>query len=416
MTGIYKLTGTLQQYAWGGENYIPNLIQFPAQAKQTYAEWWLGAHNSSPSQIEFNGTSMPLNQFLNEHPNVVYGEKSAVKNRQVLGDELPYLLKILDVKQPLSIQLHPTKAQAEIGFAKENAQGIALTDPKRTYKDRNHKPEMMIALSDFWLLHGFKTKAKILDSLRSRHSLQALATQLETQDLRQFYTAVMQANQAQLAEWLLPILAQQNADKLPLNDPDYWVQYSQQAMNIPLDKLDAGLMCFYLFNIVEVKQGEGIFQDAGIPHAYLRGQNIELMACSDNVIRGGLTPKHVDIAELLKVIDCREVVPELIPVATENQTEFTYHTPAKDFALATIRYNPQNNLANNIQGKTQNGSILLVMQGEIALKSKTAQKDTALSTAELTLKQGQSAFICADTEYEITGMQTGYAVLAKLPE
>ena len=112
-------------------------------------------------------------------------------------------------------------------------------------------------------------------------------------------------------------------------------------MEISPEKLDAGLICFYLFNIVHVKKGEGIFQDAGIPHAYLRGQNIELMACSDNVIRGGLTPKHIDIPELLRVVDCREVIPQLIDIADENQAIFTYATPAKDFALSHLSLIPQ---------------------------------------------------------------------------
>ncbi|WP_439239775.1 mannose-6-phosphate isomerase, class I [Lonepinella sp. BR2474] len=397
MTALYKLTGTAQQYAWGGENYIPHLIGFTAQKNQPYAEWWLGAHTSSPSMLEVAGQKIPLDHFIRENPTVL-GKQS----RTIFGDELPYLLKILDVKQPLSIQLHPTKQQAEIGFATENERGIDLKDPKRTYKDNNHKPEMMIALSDFWLLHGFKPKTEILKTLRERASLKALADQLETQDLHHFYSEIMQANQTQLANWLLPIFEDNRLEDLRPENPDYWVLYSQKDMNISLDNLDAGLMCFYLFNIVEVKQGKGIFQDAGIPHAYLRGQNIELMACSDNVIRGGLTPKHVDIDELLKVIDCREVIPELIPTAPQHNGSFTYTTPAKDFALANVRYDN----AVQINEKAESATILLVMQGSL----KISDKNTALE-----LKQGESAFICADTEYQIVGLEIGYCVLAKLP-
>lgn len=174
---------------------------------------------------------------------------------------------------------------------------------------------MMIALSDFWLLHGFKNKSDIIETLASRSSLVPLAKKLQEQDLRAFYADIMQAEQAQLHQWLSPILLEKQAtyqaNNLDLTSPDYWVIYTIDAMNISLDKLDAGLICFYLFNIVHLKKGEGIYQDAGIPHAYLRGQNIELMACSDNVIRGGLTPKYVDIPELLKIVDCREVEPKL---------------------------------------------------------------------------------------------------------
>ncbi|OZN25617.1 hypothetical protein CFY87_03225 [Actinobacillus seminis] len=160
-----------------------------------------------------------------------------------------------------------------------------------------------------------------------------------------------------------------------------------ESMEISEDKLDAGLVCFYLFNIVQVKQGEGIYQDAGIPHAYLRGQNIELMACSDNVIRGGLTPKHVDIPELLKVVDCREIIPQIIPAADAQNAIMTYETPAEDFALSNLRYQPQDKLDLH----AQSAEILLVMEGSLKIR----QNQTALE-----LKQGESAFICADGDYQ----------------
>ncbi|MCW9732379.1 mannose-6-phosphate isomerase, class I [Avibacterium sp. 20-15] len=398
---LYPLNGKLQHYVWGGQQFLPEFLGIPAQKNQYYAEWWLGDHNSAPSLIEENGTSQPLNAFLAKNPTAL-GEASQAQ----FGRSLPYLLKILDVKQPLSIQLHPTKAQAEAGFAKENALGIALNDPTRTYKDNNHKPEMMIALSNFWLLHGFKTKQAIIKTLQARPSLVPLAEKLAQQSLADFYADLMQAEQQALAMWLNPIIqANQTAysqQQLSLDNPDYWVLYTMEAMQIPPEKLDVGLICFYLFNIVEVKKGEGIFQDAGIPHAYLRGQNIELMACSDNVIRGGLTPKHVDIAELLKVIDYREVIPQIIPIAPKNEPVFTYQTPAKDFALTQVSY--QQGEQHRLH--SQSAEILLVMRGEL----KISENSTALH-----LKQGQSTFISANSEYSITGIEEGYAVIARLP-
>ncbi|MDU5725285.1 MAG: mannose-6-phosphate isomerase, class I [Haemophilus parainfluenzae] len=381
---IYRLTGQVQHYAWGGKNYIA-----------------LGAHPSAPSEIEDVTGKQSLIEFLSQNPTAL-GQAS----RQQFGDELPYLLKILDVEKPLSIQLHPTKAQAEKGFEAENAKGVSLTDSTRTYKDRNHKPEMMIALSDFWLLHGFKIKSQILATLNVRPSLQPLAEKLGKQSLAEFYADVMLADQSTLANWLLPIIEVNQQPykngELTLDNPDYWVLYTMEAMAISPEKLDAGLVCFYLFNIVHLKEGEGIFQDAGIPHAYLRGQNVELMACSDNVIRGGLTPKYVDIAELLKIVDCREVTPQIISAAPQNQSEFTYKTPVKDFALAQIRVEPQQHTELNLQS----AGILLVMQGELKIQEK--------STA-LTLKQGESAFITADSNVEIMSEKGGYAFLAKLP-
>ena len=398
---IYRLTGQVQHYAWGGKDYIASLIGLNSAKDQPCAEWWLGAHPSAPSEIENVTGKQSLIEFLSQNPTAL-GQAS----RQQFGDELSYLLKILDVEKPLSIQLHPTKDQAEKGFEAENAKGVALTDGTRTYKDRNHKPEMMIALSDFWLLHGFKTKSQLLATLNTRPSLQSLAEKLGKQSLAEFYADVMLAEQSTLANWLLPIIeANQQSYKngeLELDNPDYWVLYTMEAMAISPEKLDAGLVCFYLFNIVHLKEGEGIFQDAGIPHAYLRGQNVELMACSDNVIRGGLTPKYVDIVELLKIVDCREVTPKIISAAPQNQSEFTYKTPVNDFALAQIRVEPEMHTKVNLQS----AGILLVMQGELKIQEK--------STA-LTLKQGESAFITADSNVEIMSEKGGYAFLAKLP-
>ncbi|MDG6894862.1 mannose-6-phosphate isomerase, class I [Volucribacter amazonae] len=395
MTSIYKLTGTIQHYVWGGNQYIPNLLNINA-SNPHYAELWLGAHSSSPALIEQDQHTIPLNQFLQQNPTAL-GQQSKKK----FGNRLPYLLKILDVKQPLSIQLHPTKQQAELGFARENQQNIPLTDSKRTYKDDNHKPEMMIALSDFWLLHGFKPKSQIIESLKTRPSLTALAQQLAQQNLADFYAHIMQADHQQLAQWLQPILEQNQGKTLPLTDPDYWVCYTADSMQLAPQKLDAGLMCFYLFNLVHLKTGEGIYQAAGIPHAYLRGQNIELMAESDNVIRGGLTPKHIDIAELLKVIDYQEITPTIISPAP--QAVYTYPTPAKDFALTQICYQQ----GQQLQRQAINAETLLVMQGKIQLTSGD-------SSVELT--QGQSAFICAESHYQIEGLQEGYLVIAKLPD
>lgn len=331
------------------------------------------------------------------------------KSREQFGDELPYLLKILDVKLPLSIQLHPTKQQAEIGFEQENQAGIALNAANRTYKDRNHKPEMMIALSDFWLLHGFKPKAKIQADLARYPSLQPLAEMLETQGIEPLYQHIMQASQAELEQWLLPIIELRQADflaeKIAISEPDYWLLYAMQAMEIPKEKLDAGLLCFYLFNIVQVKQGEGIYQGAGLPHAYLRGQCVELMAASDNVIRGGLTPKYIDIPALLATVDYQEVIPQLIASAktSEQQPIYAYPTPkAKDFALQHFAIYAFEESQLNVE----NAMILLVMKGALQLK---------LNGHSLLLKQGESAFISAESLVDIIGEENGYAVMASIP-
>lgn len=399
---IFKLTGTHQHYDWGGANFIPNWLKLKQTEDKPYAEYWLGAHRSAPSLIEFEGQWLPLDRVIDKAPKLL-GEESRAK----FGDELPYLLKILDVKQPLSIQLHPTKAEAELGFERENQLGIALNASNRTYKDRNHKPEMMIALSDFWLLHGFRPLAEMKSVLVERPSLQGLAQRIDTVGLPQVYREIMQATQAQLEKWLLPIISEKQLeyqqDKLKWDNPDYWVLYSMEAMGISSEKLDAGLLCFYLFNIVNLKKGEGIYQGAGLPHAYLRGQNIELMAASDNVIRGGLTPKFVDIPALLNTIEYREVVPKIIPAYQGEEALYLYPTPeAKDFAMQRLSFNPFDEEA----FITTSASILLVMAGSLYID---------LGEDSIHLSQGEAVFISADTQVDTIGESDGYAVIATLP-
>ncbi|WP_324682470.1 mannose-6-phosphate isomerase, class I [Bibersteinia trehalosi] len=401
---IFKLQGSYQHYAWGGSDFIPCWQQLAMQTPhKPYAEYWLGAHPSSPSLITAGQDSLALDQLLAAHPELL-----GTKSREQFGDELPFLLKILDVKQPLSIQLHPTKAQAEQGFERENQAGIALDAPNRTYKDRNHKPEMMIALSDFWLLHGFQPIEQIKVNLSCHPSLQLLKILLENQGLEALYKQIMLAEQAKLAEWLLPIIHARksdfNAGKIALHEPDYWLLYAMQAMDIHEEKLDAGLLCFYLFNIVNVKKGEGIYQGAGLPHAYLRGQCIELMAASDNVIRGGLTPKYIDIPALLQTVDYCEIVPQLIAPAPQITGQcYLYPTPAaKDFALQHLAFGASEAYSQAIK----NAAILLVMEGII----EASEQDNIYR-----LKQGEALFIGANSTLNLTVQQAGYAVLATLP-
>ncbi|MBF0784139.1 mannose-6-phosphate isomerase, class I [Muribacter muris] len=399
---IFKLVGKHQHYDWGGEHFIPNWLKLTEAEDKPYAEYWLGAHRSAPSMIEFEGQWLALDRVIDKAPKLL-GEQS----RSQFGDELPFLLKILDVKKPLSIQLHPTKKEAEYGFEQEEAQGIALDAPNRTYKDRNHKPEMMIALSDFWLLHGFRSLTETIAELKQRPSLMSLAQALEHRGLSSVYAEVMQAEQAQLADWLLPIIAEQKTayqqGKLKPDNPDYWVLYTMEAMAIDVQNLDAGLLSFYLFNIVHLNKGEGIYQGAGLPHAYLRGQNIELMAASDNVIRGGLTPKYVNIPALLHTIDYREITPKIIEEYQGDEPLYLYPTPeAQDFALQRFGFKP----FDEEQFVATSAAILLVMSGSLYID---------LGEDSIHLAQGEAVFISADSQVDIIGETDGYAVIATLP-
>lgn len=364
---IYRLHGTIQPYAWGGYDYIPTLLRQRPDGNPV-AELWFGDHPQAPTQIEDHDWQ-PLNIWLANRP-----EALSTASRKRYGNRLPFLLKILDVRLPLSIQLHPDKKQAEAGYAHENAAGIALTSPERNYQDDNHKPESMIALSDFWLLHGFAASEVINERLASRPSLAPIVVLIQEYGLHEAYARIMTASQATLAQWLHPLLDLPAPEQVS-NNPDYWLHYACTAMGISRDHLDPGLLSFYLFNIVRMQTGEGIFQRARLPHAYLRGQNIELMAASNNVLRAGLTPKHIDIAELLRIVDTEAVQPAIIS-APSNNAPYEYPAPVDDYTLLSTYlsagerlpyYNAEAAIILNLSGKlhvTQGTTTLIIESGE----------------------------------------------------
>ena len=386
---IYKLHGTLQPYDWGGYEFIPKLLGQKPGAKPA-AELWFGDHPAAPSLIEVDGQQLPLNEWLPDHAEEVLSPAA----RERFGDKLSFLLKILDVRKPLSIQVHPDKAQAEAGFAREEEANIPAD--KRNYVDRNHKPESMIALSDFWLLHGFAPLATIEERLQARPSLAPLLEILQKNGLEEAYRWALHASPEQLRQMLKPLLKKDPmrqilktflkkdtnpcgpVDATRATDPDYWLNRTVGALNLRPEALDPGLLCFYLFNIVALKPGEGIFQAARLPHAYLYGQNVELMAASNNVLRAGLTSKHVDKEELLRIVDCTPLTPAIIP-APPDRNLYVYPAPVADYRLESLTLaanvsstwsNPEVTVLLNLSGylKVSSDSTTLILNpGEVAL-------------------------------------------------
>lgn len=385
---LFRLDGKVQHYAWGGYNYIPQLLGIPA-GKEPSAEYWMGAHPSAPSAIHFNGGAITLDQLISERPAEIIG-------RQVWDrfKELPYLFKILDVKDMLSIQVHPTKAEAEKGFARENEAGIPLNAPHRNYKDANHKPEIMVALSEFWLLHGFLPEdklAKVLDTVPEFSSLKSV---YEKESYYGLYKKVMEMPQDQVNTLLRPlaerVLPAYQAGKLDKSDPAFWA--GRAIANDPqgMERLDRGIFSIYFFNIVQTQPGDAVFQDAGIPHAYLEGQNVELMANSDNVLRGGLTPKHIDVPELLKHTRFEAVHPKILKGETAaSPAERIYASPAPDFEVSRITLQPGTVYENTSKA----AEIMIVLEGSAVISG----SDT------LDLKKGQSVFVSDNESYRIEG-------------
>jgi len=389
---IFKLKGKLQHYAWGGYHFIPNLLRIKNTEHQPCAEYWLGTHHSAPSVIEEKNIS--LQEWIEQNPEKILGENVY---HQFQG--LPYLFKVLDVKEMLSIQVHPTKEEAIKGFEKETAAGVLINAPNRNYKDKNHKPEVMIALSEFWLLHGFKSNTAIEKTLEEYIELSVFLPLFKSEGYKSLYKLFMEISQEEVDTILIP-LVQKSISKKEKNtitkfNPEWWIAKLYADKN-NLKNIDRGVFSIFLFNILQLQKGEAIFQSAGVPHAYLEGQNVELMANSDNVLRGGLTPKHVDVPELMKHILFESKEPAFIfPEKFGN--EKIYNCPVDDFSISSITLQAGEKYC----AQTTSLEILLITEGAIIIEGMENK----------VFKQGDAFAIIANTEYCF--IATGNAVLYK---
>ena len=328
-TVVFPLRGSVQHYAWGGYEFLPALLGENNADHQPWAEWWLGAHPKGSAELHREGHWAKLDALIGQAPVSFLGEAVVAR----FGKELPFLFKVLDVHGMLSIQLHPDREQARAGFAREEAAGIPLFAPQRNYRDANHKPELMVALTDFWLLHGFRSVEAIAATLNEVPAWSALHPTLETGGVAALYRRVMEMPQAEVDEFLRPLYEQLREEALTDKDrPDYWARraFAEYTRN---GHFDRGIFSIYWFHLLHMRRGQGIFQAAGIPHAYLEGVNVELMANSDNVLRGGLTPKHVDVPELLACIRAEPLEPAFVAVTEVSPCCRRYEVPVEDFAL-----------------------------------------------------------------------------------
>lgn len=382
---VAKITGKVQHYAWGGLSFIPNLIGFENTSNTPCAEYWMGAHPSASSIV--TNVNEPLNTIIENNKEAML----TTKINEQFG-ELPFLFKVLDVKDMLSIQVHPTKEEAVKGFEKEEALGIAINASNRNYKDKNHKPEIMIALGEFWLLHGFLSVEKIQQVLEENIEFNSLLTHFETKNIKQLMEHVYTLPQAEVDLILKPLLLREYAKKqahhLTKHHPGWWACKTFDVIHNSISNIDRGIFSIYFFNIVQVQRGEAVFQAAGVPHAYLKGQNIELMANSDNVLRGGLTPKHVDVPELLKHTIFEPVVPNIMQGNLINNFERNYTCPVPDFDISLIKMNI-NDVYNT---KAISPEIIINVEGTV---------DITFNQSNLTLKKGEVCFIQPNTNYTL---------------
>ena len=383
MNSIFRLEGVIQQYAWGGHQYIPNLLGFEPQKGQPYAELWMGAHPRGASKLLTPNSSVSLPDAIERNPEILGNQV-----RKKFGNHLPYLFKVLEVKQMLSIQAHPNKKQAEEGFKRENETGIPLNAPHRNYKDDNHKPEVMIALSDFWLLHGFRKKEEVSQLIKSTPEFKELAPLFVDQDLYLLYKSIMTMPSSEVNRILAPLKErlqkEMEAGELTREQYGFWAHKAFKDFTLDGGQFDRGIFSIYLFNLVHIPPGQGIYQGAGIPHAYLEGITMELMANSDNVFRGGLTVKHVDVPELLKNLHFKSVEPKILAGQVLSATETTFPTPAPDFELSRISLQQGQEYQ---QKSIPSPHTLIVMEGEVSI------------IGFQTFKTGQICFVTAGSSY-----------------
>lgn len=397
---VYRLRGAIQHYAWGGYDYIPNLLGQTNEANEPFAELWLGAHDKAPSILLIEDEEKPLDEFVRVYANAALGQK--VIHR--FGEKLPYLFKVLDARDMLSIQVHPTKAQAEEGFTRENKEGIKLDAPNRSFKDDNHKPEVHVALTDFWMLHGFRPIKEIEQILKNTGEFRSLLTVFYADGLEALYKYIMQLPQDKV-DAILKALLKRLADEEPedMDSPDYWALKAAQTFPLPDGHFDRGIFSIYLLNLLHLNPGESTYQAAGVPHAYLFGTTMELMANSDNVLRGGLTPKYIDVDELLHTVKFEGAHPEIMTGEVVSYAERIYKTPAEDFELSKLTLYAGETFENT---NSKSPEILLLTNGKISVMC---------GWDEEVFERGESCFSPASTMYKITALEDATLFRAKVP-
>lgn len=390
---LFKLDNVIQNYAWGSVDSIQKLFGIANPNQEPQAEIWMGAHPNGCSKVSETGDL--LSRIIEENKIEILGDYTAAR-----FGELPFLFKVLAAQTPLSIQVHPNKQNSEIGFHRENGQGIPLNASNRNYKDPNHKPELVYALTVYKAMNGFRPIADIIALFEEvqipslAHALASLKTGADSDALKAFFTTIMSLEGERKSRALEELYAAyERPAKTALGREG--LQYSMDFNKHYPD--DIGLFAPFMLNTVELAPGEAMFLFAETPHAYVQGTGLEIMANSDNVLRAGLTPKYIDVPELIdntifepiKLEDIR-----LKPVLKEGKA--SYPIPVDDFGFDILTAAE----VSKVQ-YLRSAEILFCVEGEAAL---TSEGQT------MTLKAGESVFISNDSN---AYQYKGNAILAR---
>ncbi|MGW4733286.1 mannose-6-phosphate isomerase, class I [Streptomyces shenzhenensis] len=381
-----RLDNTIRPYAWGSATAIPKLLGVEPTG-EPQAEMWMGAHPGAPSRTA-RGT---LVDVIDADPKRELGPEAVTK----FGPHLPFLLKILAAGAPLSLQVHPDLAQARHGYADEERRGIPVDAPHRNYRDANHKPELICALTEFDGLCGFRDPLRAADLLDGlgvdslKPYVDLLHAHPEDAALREVLTAILTADRDEMAHTVAQAAtacARLGGDHAP---------YAGIAHHYPGDP---GVIAAMLLNHVRLQPGEALFLGAGIPHAYLSGLGVEIMANSDNVLRCGLTPKHVDVPELLRIVRFEPGDPGVLRPEASPDGEEVYETPIDEFRLSRYVL-PAGGTAHDLTLPTP--QILLCTAGSVR-------------AGEHELTPGRSVFVPAAEKAEVSGTGTLFRATVRL--
>jgi mannose-6-phosphate isomerase len=390
---MWQLSNGVRFYPWGSRTVIPDLLGEAVPVDRPYAELWVGAHPDEPSVLS---DGQPLDKAIEQHPDALLG--TAVRER--FGARLPFLMKVLAAEQPLSLQAHPTTEQAQAGFAAEEAAGVPHDDATRTFKDPFHKPELLLALTTFEALCGFRPVEESLHCLAKLQVpvLKPTIAALARGGLRAAIPQLLALSGKRRTE-LVEAVAEAASRFVAAHDPEFINTYRWAASLARTYPGDPGVVISLMCNHLKLAPGEAVFLPAGNLHAYLCGAGIEVMASSDNVLRGGLTRKHVDLAALIEVLDFTDGrVPILHPVLGPGGLR--YPVPVEDFDLTRCQLDGQSgSLA------TGGPQVLLCTEGTAVLTS---------ADGELVLEKGSSAFVPAGAPLTARGPAVLYRATTAL--
>lgn len=371
---LVRISGEVKNYPWGSKHLVQDHFGL-GETNDSVAEVWFGTHEGGQSKLLTSGENLS----------------------EAIGSKLSFLVKFLAADSPLSIQVHPNAIQAKAGFAKENAAGIDLADSKRNYKDNSHKPEILIALSAFEALCGFRPRAEILEIFLAFSESEARFGEL----------AALMATDASLEEIFSELLEDSAlvgrfTNSVTSLDSD---SISEQARVLVLDLLDkypgdTGALVSLLLNFVRLAPGEAIYLPAGNLHAYLSGLGLEVMAASDNVIRGGLTSKHIDKAELMQIADFSELAKPVVSTRKLAEGLVEYPVSASEFRVYRAQISGSNLLADI---DLPAAAVIVCISGEIAV-------GTSLEEREV-LKKGEVVFVSEAKKFSLSGSGDAFVAL-----